>query len=99
MILLAHQKREEELFIANLLAELLHEYVLRVNGKWLGSSKWFIRVLRKYDEQYADQFVAAFDHFLYNWRENEINYFCRKNTRTVWRKNVRRVLYRKVKRG
>lgn len=56
-------KREEELFIANLLAELLHEYVLRVNGKWLGSSKWFIRVLRKYDEQYADQFVAAFDHF------------------------------------
>ena len=35
-------KREEELFIANLLADLLHEYVLRVNGKWLGSSKWFI---------------------------------------------------------
>ncbi len=34
-----------------------------VNGKWLGNSKWFIRVLRKYDEQYADQFVAAFDHF------------------------------------
>ncbi|HFJ9468621.1 nucleotidyltransferase domain-containing protein [Bacillus paranthracis] len=56
-------KREEELFIANLLADLLHEYVLRVNGKWLGSSKWFIRVLRKYDEQYADQFVVAFDHF------------------------------------
>ncbi|QIW18326.1 nucleotidyltransferase domain-containing protein [Bacillus thuringiensis] len=56
-------KREEELFIANLLADLLHEYVLRVNGKWLGNSKWFIRVLRKYDEQYADQFVAAFDHF------------------------------------
>ncbi|PEM99655.1 nucleotidyltransferase [Bacillus wiedmannii] len=41
----------------------LHEYILRVNGKWLGSSKWFIRVLRKYDEQYADQFVEAFDHF------------------------------------
>ncbi|MDA1527223.1 nucleotidyltransferase domain-containing protein [Bacillus cereus group sp. TH260-2LC] len=56
-------KREEELFIANLLADLLHEYVLRVNGKWLGSSKWFIRVLRRYDEQYADQFVVAFDHF------------------------------------
>ena len=35
MILLVHQKREEELFIANLLADLLHEYVLRVNGKWL----------------------------------------------------------------
>lgn len=56
-------KREEELFIANLLADLVHEYVLRVNGMWLGNSKWFIRVLRRYDEQYADQFVASFDHF------------------------------------
>ena len=28
-------KREEELFIANLLADLVHEYVLRVNGQWL----------------------------------------------------------------
>ena len=91
-------KREEELFIANLLADLLHEYVLRVNGKWLGSSKWFIRVLRKYDEQYADQFVAAFDHFIQR-RERKLNYFCRTNARTVWRKNVRRVFYRKIKRG
>ena len=57
-------KREEELFIANLLADLVHEYVLRVNGMWLGNSKWFIRVLRRYDEQYADQFVASFDHFI-----------------------------------
>ncbi|PFN19767.1 nucleotidyltransferase domain-containing protein [Bacillus cereus] len=56
-------KREEELFIANLLADLVQEYVLRVNGRWLGNSKWFIRVLRRYDENYADQFVAAFDHF------------------------------------
>ena len=69
MILLVHQK-EEELFIANLLADLLHEYVLRVNGKWLGNSKWFIRVLRKYDEQYADQFVAAFDHFIQREKVN-----------------------------
>lgn len=61
--LIGASKREEELFIANLLADLLHEYILRVNGKWLGSSKWFIRVLRKYDEHYADQFVEAFDHF------------------------------------
>ncbi len=51
------------MFIANLLADLVHEYVLRVNGKWLGSSKWFIRVLKRYDEQYANKFVAAFDHF------------------------------------
>ncbi|HEK9099073.1 nucleotidyltransferase domain-containing protein [Bacillus pfraonensis] len=56
-------KREEELFIANLLADLVHEYVLRVNGQWVGNSKWFIRVLRKYDEVFAEEFVEAFDHF------------------------------------
>ncbi|MEN1937926.1 nucleotidyltransferase domain-containing protein [Paenibacillus sp. 102] len=56
-------KREEELFIANLLADLVHEYVLRVNGQWMGNSKWFIRVLRKYDETFAEEFVEAFDHF------------------------------------
>ena len=64
------------MFIANLLADLVHEYVLRVNGKWLGNSKWFIRVLRRYDEQYANQFVAALI-ILYNGRK-KINYFCRK---------------------
>lgn len=57
-------KREEELFIANLLAELIHEYVLRVNGQWLGNSKWFIRVLRRYDDHYAEQFVAALIIFI-----------------------------------
>ncbi|PFK47725.1 nucleotidyltransferase [Bacillus cereus] len=56
-------KREEELFIANLLANLVHEFVLRVNGQWVGNSKWFIRVLRKYDESFAEEFVEAFDHF------------------------------------
>ena len=65
-------KREEELFIANLLADLVHEYVLRANGQWLGNSKWFIRVLRRYDEQYAEQFVAAFDHFYKTEEKNEL---------------------------
>ncbi|MEH6934444.1 nucleotidyltransferase [Bacillus mycoides] len=65
-------KREEELFIANLLADLVHEYVLRVNGRWLGNSKWFIRVLRRYDEQYAEHFVAAFDHFYKTEEKNEL---------------------------
>ncbi|MED3470363.1 nucleotidyltransferase domain-containing protein [Bacillus thuringiensis] len=68
-------KREEELFIANLLADLVHEYVLRVNGRWLGSSKWFIRVLRRYDEQYANKFVATFDHFYKTGEKNELIHF------------------------
>lgn len=71
-------KREEELFIANLLADLVHEYVLRVNGQWLGNSKWFIRVLRRYDEQYAEQFVAAFDHFYKTEEKNELITFVEK---------------------
>ncbi|PFJ71376.1 nucleotidyltransferase, partial [Bacillus cereus] len=71
-------KREEELFIANLLADLVHEYVLRVNGQWLGNSKWFIRVLKRYDEQYADQFVAVFDHFYKAGDKNELISFIEK---------------------
>ncbi|MEB8671696.1 nucleotidyltransferase domain-containing protein, partial [Bacillus cereus] len=71
-------KREEELFIANLLADLVHEYVLRVNGKWLGSSKWFIRVLKRYDEQYANKFVAAFDYFYKTGEKNELIHFIEK---------------------
>ncbi|MED2711066.1 nucleotidyltransferase domain-containing protein [Bacillus toyonensis] len=71
-------KREEELFIANLLAELIHEYVLRVNGQWLGNSKWFIRVLRRYDDHYAEQFVAAFDHFYKNGDKNVLINFTEK---------------------
>ncbi|EOV9527695.1 nucleotidyltransferase domain-containing protein [Bacillus cytotoxicus] len=68
-------KREEELFIANLLADLLHEFVLRVNRQWVGNSKWFFRVLRKYDETFAEAFVAAFDYFYRTGEKRELIYF------------------------
>ncbi|MED0984453.1 nucleotidyltransferase domain-containing protein [Bacillus paramycoides] len=71
-------KREEELFIANLLADLVHEYVLRVNGQWLGNSKWFIRVLKRYDEVYAEKFVAVFDHFYKTGEKKELIAFIEK---------------------
>ncbi|MGR3778792.1 nucleotidyltransferase domain-containing protein [Bacillus paramycoides] len=71
-------KREEELFIANLLAELVHEFVLRVNGQWLGNSKWFIRVLKRYDEVYAEKFVAVFDHFYKTGEKKELIAFIEK---------------------
>ncbi|MED1115619.1 nucleotidyltransferase domain-containing protein [Bacillus paramycoides] len=71
-------KREEELFIANLLADLVHEYVLRVNGQWLGNSKWFIRVLKRYDEVYAEKFVAIFDHFYKTGDKKELIAFIEK---------------------
>jgi hypothetical protein len=56
-------KRAEEIFIANTLAELTSEFVLRTNRKWIGTSKWIVRALNHYDEQFAHQFVEAFDHY------------------------------------
>ncbi|PGM55657.1 nucleotidyltransferase domain-containing protein [Bacillus sp. AFS053548] len=55
--------REEDLFIANTLAELVSEFVLRTKCKWIGSSKWIIRSLRNYNEDFALRFVEAFDLF------------------------------------
>lgn len=53
--------RAEELFIANTLAELVSEFVLRTNGNWIGASKWIVRSLKQYDEQFAEDFITAFD--------------------------------------
>ncbi|WP_342599642.1 nucleotidyltransferase domain-containing protein [Psychrobacillus sp. FSL H8-0483] len=61
---------DEEIFIANTLAELVSEFILRTNGKWIGTSKWVIRSLKNYDEQFTEQFVEAFD-FYYKTRNKE----------------------------
>lgn len=55
--------RAEEIFIANTLAELVSEFVLRTNRQWIGASKWVVRSLRNYDEKFAGHFVEAFDTF------------------------------------
>ncbi|QKE75261.1 nucleotidyltransferase domain-containing protein [Arthrobacter citreus] len=55
--------RGEELFIANTLAELVSEFVLRTHCKWIGSSKWIVRALKHYDEDFANSFIEAFDLF------------------------------------
>ncbi|MEH7400304.1 nucleotidyltransferase domain-containing protein [Gottfriedia acidiceleris] len=64
--------RAEELFIANTLAELVSEFVLRTNGKWIGSSKWIIRSLRQYNEEFANILVEAFDSFYTKGEKNRI---------------------------
>ncbi|MGG0668366.1 nucleotidyltransferase domain-containing protein [Sporosarcina koreensis] len=61
--LIGTQNEAEALFIANTLAEAIHEFVLRTNGQWIGASKWIIRALKQYDEDFADRFVMAFDAF------------------------------------
>ena len=64
--------RAEELFIANTLAELASEFVLRINSQWIGSSKWVVRSLKQYDESFANQFVNAFDHFYQTGEKKKI---------------------------
>lgn len=55
--------RAEEIFIANTLAELVSEFVLRTNRKWIGSSKWIVRSIKQYNEDFANRFIEAFDEF------------------------------------
>lgn len=62
--------RAEEIFIANTLADLLSEFVLRTNRQWIGASKWVIRSLRHYDEVFANHFVEAFDIFYRTGNKN-----------------------------
>lgn len=60
----------ESLCIANTIGESLHEFVLRTNGHWVGSSKWIIRALKEYDLQFASEYVDAFEQF---YRKDEKN--------------------------
>jgi predicted nucleotidyltransferase len=64
--------RAEEIFIANTLCDLISEFVLRTNRKWIGTSKWVIRSLRNHDEGFADRFVDAFDTFYKTGDKNKV---------------------------
>ncbi|WP_369903353.1 nucleotidyltransferase domain-containing protein [Bacillus manliponensis] len=64
--------REDELFIANHLATVLHEFVLRMNNCWLGQSKWFMKSLRKYDETFAAQFAEVFETFYQTGEKEQV---------------------------
>lgn len=55
--------KAEELFIANALAELVSEFVLRTNRQWIGHSKWVVRALLQHDETFTLHFIQAFDIF------------------------------------
>ncbi|CAG9614589.1 hypothetical protein BACCIP111899_03822 [Bacillus rhizoplanae] len=68
-------KREEELFIANHLANLVHVFILRMNNCWTGQSKWFMKTLKKYDEQFAVEFVAVFEQFYKTGEKEQVIVF------------------------
>ncbi|MDN7244007.1 nucleotidyltransferase domain-containing protein [Planococcus shenhongbingii] len=64
--------RAEELFIANALAEQLSEFVLRVNRQWTGSSKWMVRALKRYDDEFAGRFIEAFESYYRTAEKEEV---------------------------
>ena len=68
----------EEIFIANTLADLLKEFILRTNGYWVGTSKWGIRSLKHYDEAFTEQFVEAFDTFYKTGQKRKVVELCDK---------------------
>jgi hypothetical protein len=61
--LIGCQHRGEGIFIASKLGELVSEFILRSNRKWIGSSKWVVRSLVHHDKELANEFVEAFDTF------------------------------------
>lgn len=70
--LIGSNDRGEGIFIANALAELVSEFVLRTNDTWIGTSKWVIRSLKHYDVKFAEQFIMAFEKFYKNGDKTEI---------------------------
>jgi predicted nucleotidyltransferase len=53
----------EDIFIVNTLIQVLHEFILRANQKWIGEGKWVIRSIRQYDQQLADTMCQAMKSF------------------------------------
>ncbi|HEX6922809.1 MAG TPA: nucleotidyltransferase domain-containing protein [Bacillales bacterium] len=64
--------RGEDLFTANALAYNLHEFVLRMNGCWIGGAKWIPRALKRYDGAFCNRFVEVFDHFYKTGEKKEM---------------------------
>ncbi|WP_199622604.1 nucleotidyltransferase domain-containing protein [Paenibacillus alkalitolerans] len=65
----------ESIFIVNKLAGLVHEYVLRMNGCWIGDGKWIVRSLQIYNKQFSDQFLDVLDKFYKTERKEAIIQF------------------------
>ncbi|MBT2584236.1 nucleotidyltransferase [Planococcus sp. ISL-109] len=60
------EDRRERLFCVNALSDLVSEFILRTERKWIGSSKWVIRSLQAHDPKLAEEFVEVFDLFYKN---------------------------------
>ncbi|MCA0985911.1 nucleotidyltransferase domain-containing protein [Guptibacillus algicola] len=64
--------RGEEMCCALALLEHLHEFILRMNGQWTGSSKWIIRSLKNYDSELAREFERVFDRYFQTGMKDDV---------------------------
>ncbi|WNB90523.1 nucleotidyltransferase domain-containing protein [Bacillus sp. NEB1478] len=65
----------EDLFIVTKLADLTHEFVLRVNGHWIGEGKWIVRALKEYNDSFAEKFSSIFDHYFSTRDKSSVIHF------------------------
>jgi hypothetical protein len=54
---------KEDLFIVSSLAIEVHEFILRTNGQWIGTSKWIVRSLRNFNPELCEEFVKVYESF------------------------------------
>lgn len=62
----------ELICIAGNLLERLHEFILRTNNQWIGSSKWIYRELKRFDIELADKVLSSFNHFYKTGDMNQV---------------------------
>ncbi len=65
-------ERGEELCCAAALADQVHEFILRTNNQWTGSSKWIVRALNSYNPNLAAEFVRVFDQYFVTREKEEV---------------------------
>ncbi|UUZ83359.1 nucleotidyltransferase domain-containing protein [Paenibacillus sp. P26] len=68
-------KRAECLFIVHKLTSLLSEFLLRVNGQWLGDGKWMSRGLHAWNTSLASRLEEALEAFYRREDRNELARF------------------------
>ncbi|RYM01722.1 nucleotidyltransferase domain-containing protein [Sporolactobacillus sp. THM7-7] len=56
--------REETVFIAAKLFDLVPEFVLSAHGQWLGHGKWMFRTLHDFDPSFSEQWLEAYQHLI-----------------------------------
>ncbi|RYL95062.1 nucleotidyltransferase domain-containing protein [Sporolactobacillus sp. THM7-4] len=55
---------EEKIFVAEKLFDLICEYVLKANGRWLGHGKWLYRTLHDFEPSFCTQLTETFRLFV-----------------------------------